>query len=113
MARKRPLEAAGRVVVLEHHSRVLEGNPLGDPHVRKLAVWLPAQYDEGATAGRGKRFPVLYDLVASRSSGAVRAQAHRARSCRCWFSPARGCQLRRRARVADELCDSHSLVAVR
>ena len=35
MARKRPLGNAGTVVTLEHRSRVLEGNPLGDPHVQQ------------------------------------------------------------------------------
>ena len=45
MARKRPLSAAGTLVVLEHVSQVLADNPLGDPHRRKLAVWLPPQYD--------------------------------------------------------------------
>jgi hypothetical protein len=69
MAKKRTLPSSGTVVVLEHHSRVLAGNPLGDPHVRKLAVWLPPQYDEGATKGRGRRLPVLYDLVGFTGSG--------------------------------------------
>ena len=69
MARKRPLRAAGTVVVLEHESAILADNPLGDPHVRKLAVWLPSQYDDGAGAGRGRRFPVLYDLVGFTGSG--------------------------------------------
>ena len=58
MTLKRPdLGARGRVVVLEHDSKILRGNPLGDPHVRKLAVWLPPQYDEGATRGRGPALP--------------------------------------------------------
>ncbi len=69
MARKRPTWPAGRIVNLEHTSAVLKGNALGDPHVRKLAVWLPPQYDENATNGRGKRFPVLYDLVGFMGSG--------------------------------------------
>jgi S-formylglutathione hydrolase FrmB len=69
MARKRPLRAAGTLVVLEHTSKVLAGNPLGDPHVRKLAVWLPPDYDRGARGGRGPRFPVLYDLVGFTGSG--------------------------------------------
>jgi S-formylglutathione hydrolase FrmB len=69
MARKRPVPAAGRVVVLEHASRILADNPLGDPHVRKLAVWLPPQYDEGAGRGRGRRFPALYDFVGFTGSG--------------------------------------------
>ena len=37
MARKRSASPSGTLVVLEHESRVLAGNPLGDPHVRKLA----------------------------------------------------------------------------
>ena len=53
MARKRPLVAGGRLLELEHDSRVLRGNRLGDPHVRRLHVWLPPQYDQ--TAGEGIR----------------------------------------------------------
>jgi S-formylglutathione hydrolase FrmB len=64
MARKRIVASEGSVVVTEHVSRVLKGNPLGDPHVRKIAVWLPPQYD-----GSARRFPVLYDLVGFTGSG--------------------------------------------
>jgi hypothetical protein len=65
MALKRPKGDPGSTVVLEHVSRVLRKNPLGDPHVRKLGVWLPPEYD-----GLGKRrFPVLYDLVGFTGSG--------------------------------------------
>ena len=69
MALKRPGWSAGTVVVLEHESKVLKGNALGDPHVRKLAVWLPPQYDEGAARGRGQRFPVFVDMVGFTGSG--------------------------------------------
>ena len=65
MALKRPKGPAGTVVVLEHVSKILKDNPLGDPHVRKLAVWLPPQYELGAR----RRFPVLYDLVGFTGSG--------------------------------------------
>jgi hypothetical protein len=65
MALKRPKGPAGTLLVLEHHSKILKDNPLGDPHVRKLGVWLPPQYDHG---GR-QRFPVLYDLVGFTGSG--------------------------------------------
>ncbi len=68
MAIKRSIRAAGSIVVLEHHSKVLADNPLGDPHVRKLAVWLPPQYDRRGK-GPGRRFPVLYDLVGFTGSG--------------------------------------------
>ena len=69
MPLKRVRWSQGRLLVLEHVSKVLKGNPLGDPHVRRLHVWLPPQYDEGASAGRGRRFPVLYDLVGYTGSG--------------------------------------------
>jgi S-formylglutathione hydrolase FrmB len=69
MALKRPHWNPGTLALLEHDSKILHDNPLGDPHVRKLAVWLPPQYDEGATHGRGRRFPVLYDLVGFTGSG--------------------------------------------
>jgi enterochelin esterase-like enzyme len=65
MAIKRFKGPSGRVVVLEHTSAILKDNPLGDPHVRKLAAWLPPQYD-GSGA---RRFPVLYDLVGFTGSG--------------------------------------------
>jgi enterochelin esterase-like enzyme len=64
MALKRSRAASGTVVVLEHRSKVLADNPLGDPHVRKLALWLPPQYDTTK-----QRFPVLYDLVGFTGSG--------------------------------------------
>jgi S-formylglutathione hydrolase FrmB len=69
MALKRPRGPAGRVVVLEHVSRVLADNPLGDPRVRRLAAWLPPHYDRGAGPGRGPRFPVLFDFVGYTGSG--------------------------------------------
>src|SRR6267154_2300114 len=69
MALKRPRWKPGTVVTLEHASSVLRDNPLGDPHVRKLALWLPPQYDAGAGRGRGRRLPVLFDLVGFTGSG--------------------------------------------
>jgi S-formylglutathione hydrolase FrmB len=48
---------------------VLKGNPLRDPHVRLVDVWLPPQYDQRAGRGPGRRFPVLYDLVGYTGSG--------------------------------------------
>ncbi|HEX2567640.1 MAG TPA: alpha/beta hydrolase-fold protein, partial [Burkholderiales bacterium] len=66
---KRPKGSAGTVVVLEHDSKILRNNPLGDPHVRKLAVWLPPQYDGNMRGSGRKRFPVLYDLVGFTGTG--------------------------------------------
>ena len=69
MAIKRTAWDAGRVVTLEHTSAILADNPLGDPHVRPLDVWLPPKYDQGAGRGRGRRYPVLFDLVGYTGSG--------------------------------------------
>src|SRR3970040_1809986 len=69
MALKRPKGPSGTLVVLEHTSNILKDNPLGDPHVRKIGVWLPAQSDEGSK----RRFPVLYDLVGFTGSGLAHA----------------------------------------
>jgi S-formylglutathione hydrolase FrmB len=66
---KRPRWPCGSLVTLEHTSRVLADNPLGDPHVRRVAVWLPPQYDEGAAKGLGRRYPVLVDLAGFMGSG--------------------------------------------
>ncbi|HTM61624.1 MAG TPA: alpha/beta hydrolase-fold protein, partial [Burkholderiales bacterium] len=62
---KRQKGPSGTVVVLEHVSSALKTNPWGDPHVRKVAVWLPPQYDDGTR----RRFPVLWDMVGFTGSG--------------------------------------------
>jgi len=69
MALKRPRGHSGRVVSVEHTSRVLADNPLGDPPVRQFDVWLPPQYDQARGRDRGRRFPVLFDLVGYTGSG--------------------------------------------
>jgi hypothetical protein len=63
--RKTANRDAGMLVVLEHVSQILKDNPLGDPHVRKVAAWLPVEYDRDG----GRRFPVLYDFVGFTGSG--------------------------------------------
>jgi len=65
MTLKRFKGDAGTTLVIEHVSEILKDNPLGDPHVRKLGVWLPPGYDEAGRRG----FPVLYDLVGFTGSG--------------------------------------------
>ena len=69
MTLKRPKGDPGTLVVLEHSSKILKGNPLGDPHVRSLGVWLPPGYDHSGN----KRYPVLYDLVGFTGSGLAHA----------------------------------------
>ena len=59
---------SGRVVTLEHTSKVLKSNPWGDPHVRTLDVWLPPEYEQDGRS-RHRHFPVLFDLVGFAGSG--------------------------------------------
>jgi hypothetical protein len=49
-------EPVGRFDDLEIESAVLRGNPLGDPHVRPLWVYVPPAYD----AEPDRRFPCIY-----------------------------------------------------
>jgi enterochelin esterase family protein len=51
--------ARGRVEIHEFTSTVLAGNPAGDPHVRRVPVWLPPSYD----ASPSRRYPVLFTLT--------------------------------------------------
>ena len=44
-----PPPLRGRVEMVRHESDVLKGNPLGDPHVRDVAVYLPPS---GSTEGK-------------------------------------------------------------
>ena len=69
MALKRPRWPQGRTLILDHDSKILRGNPLKDPHKRKVAVWLPPQYDQADAGARNTRFPVFYDLVGFMGSG--------------------------------------------
>ncbi|RFF26366.1 MULTISPECIES: alpha/beta hydrolase family protein [unclassified Wenzhouxiangella] len=66
MSRLRPDSAArrGRVVSFDHHSRLLEGNPLDDPAQRKHPVYLPAGYDDS-----DQHYPVLWCLAAYTNAG--------------------------------------------
>lgn len=67
MAVKRRSWPAGEIVILEHESRVLADNPLGDPHVRQFPVWLPPGYS--TRSPRAKGYPVLFDLTGYTGSG--------------------------------------------
>jgi S-formylglutathione hydrolase FrmB len=50
----------GTVEYVRFESRVLRGNPLGDPHVRTIPVYLPPGYDDRENARRA--YPVVYVL---------------------------------------------------
>ena len=49
----------GRVEIVWFESDVLRGNAAGDPHVRRLPIYLPPSYD----AERSRRYPVVYVLT--------------------------------------------------
>jgi len=49
----------GRVVLEEVDSLVLRGNPLGDPHRRRVPVYLPPSYDDSEST----RYPTVYLLT--------------------------------------------------
>src|SRR5687768_14216294 len=49
---------SGTVAHMRHESDVLKNNPLGDPHVRDLFVYLPAGYEENDEA-----YPTVYCLT--------------------------------------------------
>lgn len=55
-----------RVVFETVESRALKGNPLGDPHVRRLPVYLPPGYDVG-----GEHYPVVFMLAGYTGTGAM------------------------------------------
>jgi enterochelin esterase family protein len=50
---------AGRVVIERFESAVLRGNAAGDPHVRRVPIYLPPSYDASPT----RRYPVVYVLT--------------------------------------------------
>jgi len=55
--------AGGEIVVHTFNSKVLKGNPLGDPTRRDIAVYLPPKYDPT------KRIPAAYAIVGYTGTG--------------------------------------------
>lgn len=62
----------GTVVIETLSSRALEGNALGDPAIRRVAVWLPPSY----TTDRERRFPVIYWLAGYAGTGEMLFQGN-------------------------------------
>lgn len=52
------MTTTGDIVYVQHESKVLENNPLGDPHIRRFPVYTPPGYDP---QGRD-RYPVIFGL---------------------------------------------------
>lgn len=51
-------ENKGTIKVLQHESKILKDNPLGDPYNRELYVYLPPNYEKS-----DEKFPVTYCLT--------------------------------------------------
>lgn len=51
-------KTTGTIRVLQHESNALKTNPLGDPHIRDLYVYLPPDYDQTE-----KNYPVVFCLT--------------------------------------------------
>jgi enterochelin esterase-like enzyme len=62
--RPQPREPAGQVVQFRHESKLLAGNPLGDPTSRIHPVYLPADYELSQ-----RHFPVMWCLAAYTNAG--------------------------------------------
>ena len=58
----------GHIEIIVVHSTALEGNLLGDPVDREVAVYLPPGYETS-----GKEYPLLVDLVGFTGSGLAHA----------------------------------------
>ncbi|MEX0645014.1 MAG: alpha/beta hydrolase-fold protein [Parvularculaceae bacterium] len=65
--RKNSSLPAGELHRLHHASKVLIGNPLGDPHARELLVWTPPGWSAA------ERLPLLIDLKGYWSSALAHA----------------------------------------
>ena len=68
-AKKAAPSPEGTVEYVRFESRVLRGNPLGDPHVRTVAVYLPPGYDDAPNAKR--RYPVVHILAGFTGRGTM------------------------------------------
>jgi len=64
MLRPKAAEPAGNLVFFDHTSKLLAGNPLGDPVRRQHPVYLPAGYEKGS-----RHYPVLWSLAAYTNAG--------------------------------------------
>ncbi len=66
---RRPAPIPGRVVPVRFESRLLRRNPLRDPHVRTVPVYLPPGYDDPANARL--RYPSAYMLTGFTGKGTM------------------------------------------
>ena len=62
----------GRVEILDFESALLRGNPAGDPHVRRIPIYLPPSYDTNAA----RRYPVVLVLTGFTGRGRMLLNDH-------------------------------------
>jgi enterochelin esterase family protein len=62
----------GRVEIVRFVSAVLHGNPAGDPHERRVPVYLPPSYDREPA----RRFPVVFVLTGFTGRGRMLLNDH-------------------------------------
>jgi hypothetical protein len=55
-----------QVIVLKHSSKILRGNPLKDPYIRNVLVYLPSSYSKS-----NRKFPVVYLISGFTGFGAM------------------------------------------
>jgi enterochelin esterase-like enzyme len=60
------MSAQSRIINEEFNSDLLRNNPLGDPPIRRMPVYLPPGYDEG-----DERYPVVYLLTGFTGRGTI------------------------------------------
>jgi S-formylglutathione hydrolase FrmB len=70
VARRDPTAFAGRVELPVIDSVVLRGNPLGDPHVREVPVYVPPDHTPG------ERLPVVFLLAGFTGRGHALLESH-------------------------------------
>jgi hypothetical protein len=55
----------GRITVHRHESKILRTNPLRDPHIRDLIIYLPPEYTGSSSHG----YTAVFGLVGFRGQG--------------------------------------------
>jgi len=66
-----PLDFVGKVELLTVESKLLRDNPLGDPHVRELPVYVPP-----AAQGRAEKLPLILVLAGYTGRGQSYLETH-------------------------------------
>lgn len=60
-----------RVEIILHESKILQENFLNDPHVRRVGIYLPPDYDDTTQSDVTKRYPSVYLLAGFTGRGTM------------------------------------------